>query len=98
MKYLKRYNEDINWDFDEEELPDEFIGHKDFYNFLKENGILNRYIENFEKRFSKFEKYDLKEFLNNVHESEYIDSFLWRNTPARHTFWSKIHKKWTMET
>jgi hypothetical protein len=37
MKYIKKYNEDINWEFDiEEEFPIKsvFKRNEDFYNFL----------------------------------------------------------------
>ena len=50
MKYLKKYNEKIDWEFDDEdELPihPDFQGHEEFHDFLKKNNALDKFIENY---------------------------------------------------
>lgn len=58
MKYIKEYKE-INWDdweIEEEPLSSEFIGHEKFYNFLKENNVLEDFIHYFYSEFGGYKK------------------------------------------
>jgi hypothetical protein len=96
MKYIKEYK-DIEWEFDEEEtnVPDEFEGHEDFYNFLVNNDILDKWINNFEKAVTWRNKEEIHDFLNIIDKSYYFDlAFFWKDTEEGHDFWNKINKKW----
>jgi hypothetical protein len=89
MKYIKEYK-DIEWEFDEEEtnVPVEFKGHEDFYDFLVNNDILDKWINNFYQY-----KKEIYDFLNNI--SMY--AFNWSDTKEGHDFWEKIYNKWINE-
>jgi hypothetical protein len=92
MKYIKEYK-DIEWEFDEEEsdVIDEFKGHKDFYDFLVDNDILDKWINNLRKQTNK----KIHEFLNYHIDKYYFGlAFFWINTEEGHDFWNKINRKW----
>jgi hypothetical protein len=104
MKYIKEYK-NIDWDFDKEEernIPVEFKGHEDFYDFLVDNDILDKWINNFEKDVSWRKdviwrnKKEIHDFLNN--NINYIDhAFNWSDTEEGYDFWIKIYNKWINE-
>ena len=98
MKYLKRYNESIDWDDWEEEensIPDDFIGHEDFYNFLVDNDVLDTYLYNFKN--DKHQK-DFKKFINQVRDTHLIDAaFTWSQTPEGNNYWYELNIKWKIQ-
>lgn len=86
--------ENIDWSFDiqEENFDDEFEGNEDFYNFLIENGILDKYINNVS--YSGYRRIvpNLNKFLNETDKERYIiGAFLWDYEDVR---WDNIHYKW----
>jgi DNA-binding transcriptional MocR family regulator len=89
MKYIKEYK-NIDWDFDEEEsdVPDKFKGHEDFYDFLVDNGVLDKWINNLRIK-------NVHDFLNNNINRYYFDlAFFWKDTEEGFIFWHKINRKW----
>jgi len=108
IEYLrnKTYNESIDWDdwdIQEESVPEEFEGHEDFYNFLVDNGALDKYMKNF--NFSIYRIHHrlhqhkgIKHFLdrkkkNGTYELN-VSAFLWSHTKEGHDFWNKLDTKW----
>ncbi len=98
MKYIKLYEsfEDFEetW-IQEEDNDDNIKKHKLpllLYNFLKKEKVLDKFINNFEK------KYPNKIFYNalyNSHLEDLIDfAFFWGGTPEGCYFWAEIDKKW----
>jgi len=107
MKHIKEYKE-IDWDnndFDiEEEDPnrihDDFIGNEEFYDFLYNNDVLDKFIENYDSTFSNNRNMTLKEFLNLNNTISYyiLRSFNWSDSPQSHTFWERLSNKWRKQT
>jgi hypothetical protein len=65
MKYIKLY-ENIDWDWVDEEksnIPDDFKGNENFYNFLVDNNVLDKFIYNF-NNYKLKKNINLKDFLN----------------------------------
>jgi hypothetical protein len=95
MRYIKKF-ESMEWNFIDEEKPyivPEFEGNEDFYNFLVDNDVLDKYIDNYNEY--KFKKISLKKYLKNIDKKNLIDnSFNWEITPEGHKFWSKLNDKW----
>jgi hypothetical protein len=99
MKYIKKF-ESIDWNYIDEEKPDimpEFKDNEDFYNFLVENDVLDKFIDHYNKY--KFKKISLKKYLKNKKKLNLIYnlidySFNWTITPEGHKFWSKLNDKW----
>jgi len=82
MKYITEYNKmDFNTfddfdKFDVEEnnlfVPNDFIGHEDFYNFLYKRGLYKKFINNYDYNMP------LRLFLIKINSINYIlTAFLW---------------------
>jgi len=100
MKYIKKLNINFNnWD-EIDNVLNEFIGHENFYNFLKDNNILDKYINYFNisykwREINDDDSRNLNEFLNNWAPYYFIiKSFLWKKTKEHHKFWFYINNKW----
>jgi hypothetical protein len=94
------YN-NLNFDnIDEEEyesIPEDFIGHDDFYNFLVDNNILNSWINNIKKNYKDNKSFNIKRFLDSQShkDSNYILlPFDWDLTYEGDEFWDNIYHKW----
>lgn len=83
MKYLKKYyNENIDWDWiDEEEsgIPDNFKDYEDFYKFLIDNDTLDKYLKN------------RKGLMIN---DDIQSAFIWNTTIEGWNYWNDLRKKW----
>lgn len=99
MKYIKLFDEvNIDWndweEIDDDNMPDNFIGHEKFYQFLVDNGCLDEWILNMNKRGK-----DIKKFLDNCRNfsyefSKYITlGFVWAGTKNGQNYWHAIYKK-----
>jgi hypothetical protein len=103
MKYIKKYNENIEWNWVQEEnddsIPDDFKGYEDFYYFLIKNNILDNYIENIYND-SEFIKYKtLSKFFSSFYKDIFINqAFNWSITPEGHKFWSYYNDLWLLLT
>jgi hypothetical protein len=104
MKYLKLY-ENIDWDDWDEEEYDEYInifkGSEDFYYFLKEEGVLEKYINNANSFSIKIstENLTIKKLLDIYNHSPngwrmFVVLFDWKHSPEGYDFWFNIHNKW----
>jgi hypothetical protein len=102
MKYLMKhkyyiFEKNIEWDvWDTQEepiVPKEFKGHEDFYNFLVDNDVLDKYMENYDEGISGL---SLENFLNSAgRPTNYISwAFIWTETNSGHDFWNKLNTKW----
>jgi len=101
MKYIKKLNIDFN-DWIEINIPNDFIDHEDFYQFLIDNNILHKYVNNFYncKDISISRIRDnfttIKMYLNFYSKSQFISSaFNWINTPEKYHFWEDYYIKWS---
>jgi len=87
----------VNWDidkifedFDEEEfnLPDEFIGHEQFYDFLNSEGIYDSFVRLYKPVIAH--NNTLKEYLDKELPTGYISgAFCWDDH-----CWENYHDKW----
>jgi len=108
MKYIKKYNENIEWNWVQEEnddsIPDDFKGYEDFYYFLIKNNILNNYIENFHNDSIARLRYPIKyktlsKMFSSVDKDDFIDqAFIWSLTPEGDTFWSYHNDSWIFQS
>ena len=94
MKYIREYK-DIDWvEWDEEEIdpniPDDFKDNKDFYYFLVENDILDKFLYNF-KTISQIKP--LSKLLSSSNYN-YLNSFRWSSTKEGANIWFIYHNKW----
>jgi len=103
MKYIKRLNINFNdWDEIKDNNFTEFEGHEDFYNFLKNNNILNKYIKYFyDKKYTinvsriKKDIVTIKDFLNYYSEKFYFyNAFTWKRTKEHYYYWFDISNRW----
>jgi len=104
MKYIKEYNNFINFDkFDIEEtdpsIKNDFKYHESFYNFLIYNGVLEEYISLF-YRYGEYvnDVISLKDFLYDNSKYDYIEIGVgiddnWGIDKK----WKDINKKWLNE-
>jgi len=93
MKYIKRYNEDIDWDWVDEEkrdIPDDFKDNENFYNFLVDNKVLDQFIYN----FNKYKLRDLKSLINSIQKEIINFAFDWSETPEGYNFWMNYDEMW----
>jgi len=99
MKYIKEFK-DIDWDdFDiEEDDPNthkDFEGNEKFYKFLKDNNVLDRYMNNYDPFYEGNGNISLFKFLNICMNKNYIfKAFLWSETYEKFGFWDNINSKW----
>jgi len=83
MKYIKKYNENIEWNWVQEEnddsIPYDFKGYKDFYKFLVDNNALDNYLKN-----------------RNGHivTDDIAASFVWGGTVEGWKYWYDLREKW----
>jgi hypothetical protein len=94
MKYIKRYNEDIDWDWVDEEkpnIPDDFKDNEIFYNFLVDNKILDQFIYNYK---NENKKRNLKSLINSIQKEIINFAFEWSETPEGHVFWRNYDEMW----
>jgi len=85
-------------DWDEEEINIEIIFDKYFTNFLIDNNAYNNYITASGFGASSNKSVDkINKVLNNINELNIINHpFVWKFTPQKNDYWSKINKKWVM--
>ena len=100
MKYLKLFeNKDINWTFNEEDefpIPEDFVGFEKFYEFLVENGALEKYIKNFIDQKNMDLNHFLKKTKKEGNEDNFINNaFTWVRTPEGYDFWSHLYGDWS---
>lgn len=98
MKYIKKYNEsvDIDWeDIDEEEIFMDMVYSDEFTDFLIDNNAYDEYLHAM-KRVKNCKTVDEINFrLRGVSKGSVIDkSFGWSGTPQGHGYWSRLHEKW----
>jgi len=102
MKHIKEFKK-IDWDdWDDMEedpnIPDDFKGHEKFYNFLKRNNILDKYVENYDPDFSNIPKRTLNKCLNDEPVKSYISTaFRWVYSKQGISFWFDYQYKWNNE-
>jgi hypothetical protein len=83
-----------------------YDGHEVFKEFLEENSILDKFIENFNKSgkiwrirfwdgYEDNNEYTLNNYLNNKKPLLYIsDAFQWDISKEGYSFWCEIGYKW----
>jgi hypothetical protein len=96
MIHIKLYEEIDFTDIDDidDTMVVDFEGFEDFGDFLEENGVLDKFVNNFYK-FG--DGYTLNYYLiiNEEYKEDYIDSaFSWIKTPEGFDFWVDIDYKW----
>jgi hypothetical protein len=104
MKYIKIFeNKEIDWeDFDYDEVPDipeEFENHEDFYEFLVENYLLDKWIYNTKNNVGNHYlnrcNGDIKLFLRDTKERDFImNAFVWSNTKNGQAYWNNLNNQW----
>lgn len=104
MRYLNLY-EDFEWDFDfdEEDENDVFIGNEDFRVFLEDEGVLDDFIKHMNSEYNGFHlgwhsMETIKEYLKLQLKDDFIQSsFDWADANRKSTktvFWGNLGEKW----
>jgi len=98
MKFLKEYK-DIDWDdidIEEEDpnkIPTDFIGYEEFYYFLKNKGLYDKFIYN-HKLYPVFDV-SLRKYFDSKDISTFLSSaFYWRTTKEGVNFWRNLNYEW----
>ena len=100
MKYIKLYdNKDIEWEFFDEEEDEVNSIHKLFINFLKENEVYDKFINEFKiSRWRRdnpndksFHTHDITEYLDHTKPNQYIyNAFPWGSA----SIWHDMNNDW----
>jgi pyoverdine/dityrosine biosynthesis protein Dit1 len=93
MRYIKLYD-NINFN-DIDEINDcsdypEFEGHEDFCGFLKDNGVLDKFIKNCYKDSVK----DISKYLDKVSPIDYISSAFHWYIDNNNSMWARLDDEW----
>jgi len=111
MKYIKKLNINFNdWEEYENKL-DLFIGHENFYNFLKDQKTIDKFIDEFYNTIKKnifwakeywalyYNGYTIKDYLDNNATNEYINSLCdWDASIYGKDFWVYIYEQWSYKS